>query len=172
VVRLCRRIADRRPCRLIDVDGRPYLERYFLATLPGGGAIYLHRFLAPDPDRGLHDHPWPWALSLVLAGGYVEARGDPWGERRRRAVRPGRLNLIRGTTFHRIVALAAGEAWTLFAHGPRVKPWGFAVPCEPATAGELRVEGALARLAFDQPGQAPGWWRTAPVGREARRDRP
>jgi len=31
---------------------------------------YLHRLVASDPDRGLHDHPWPWAFSILLAGWY------------------------------------------------------------------------------------------------------
>lgn len=173
IARLCRLLADRRPCRLIDAGGRPYLERYWLCGLPGGGAVYLHRFLAPDDPRGLHDHPWRWALSLVLAGGYDEERGDCWRARTTRRLRPGALNLILGSTFHRVTGLPAGEAWTLFAHGARTKRWGFAVPRAPAIVeGELVHEASLARIAFDQPGQARGWWRTAPLGRAARRQRP
>lgn len=174
IAAFCRWLADRRPCRLIDVQGQPYLERYWLCGLPGGGALYLHRFLAPDDARGLHDHPWPWALSLVLVGGYDELRGDPWLVSSCRTVRPGRINLILGSTWHRIAALRGREAWTLFAHGPKTKRWGFAIPIGPIGAARgdgLTAETVMARIAFDQPGQAWGWWRTAAKGRDARRER-
>ncbi|WP_244260428.1 hypothetical protein [Burkholderia gladioli] len=51
-------ISSRLPCRIIADGNKPYLERYYLATV-FGVRFYLHRFVASDPDRGLHDHPWP-----------------------------------------------------------------------------------------------------------------
>ena len=69
-----RSISDRLPCRFIDgPKGEPYLERYYLIGLFGWHA-YLHRFVDSDPDRGLHDHPWGRAVSLVLSGAYREIR--------------------------------------------------------------------------------------------------
>ena len=62
-------------CRVIrGENNQPYLERYHLLHLPFGIHIYLHRFVASDPGRALHNHPWRTALSLVLCGGYEETR--------------------------------------------------------------------------------------------------
>ena len=62
-------------CRIINgPDKKPYLERYHLFKLPVGYQVYLHRFVASDPGRGLHNHPWNRAISLVLAGQYEEIR--------------------------------------------------------------------------------------------------
>ena len=54
------------PCRIISEGDQPYLERYYLMTL-FGWRFYIHRFVASDPDRGLHDHPWPKAYSIILS---------------------------------------------------------------------------------------------------------
>lgn len=129
-----------------DVPPKKYLSRWFLlggpetegmeAGLPKGWGLYLHCFHQSDDATALHSHPWRWALSLVLKNGYIEDRreglGVPIGgsvgalDRPvvRREVRAGRLNFLRGTTFHR-VDLDRGEAWTLFLVGPGVGDWGF-----------------------------------------------
>jgi hypothetical protein len=168
------RLTDRLPCRIIDGEqGEPYLERYYLAGLFGWHA-YLHRFVDSDPDRGLHDHPWNRAVSLVLTAGYDELRfaqaplqddadascpERPFPEPpiRTRQVRPWRLNLLRGTDYHRVVLRGGHPAWTLFLHGPRVKGWGF------LRAGRRRV---MARSAADF--RHRDWWLTAPTGRMMR----
>lgn len=111
------RIARRLPLREITADGEPYLERYFVCRVFGWN-VYLHRFLASDPDRGLHDHPWRLALSLILLGQYQELRRDGLHLRLW-------LNVIHGDTFHRVLVEDGAEVWTLFAHGSRVKRWGF-----------------------------------------------
>ena len=137
------------PPRIIfDQDGlSPYLSRYYLRgkpTMPDGstpfteagdpkpGAIwpkgdgigvYIHRFHRGDNDRELHNHPWRWAVSFVLAGGYWEERrvGDDVFVRE---VRPGHINILSANSFHR-VTLRDGDAWTLFVVGPKVSGWGF-----------------------------------------------
>ena len=115
-------------CRVIDgPDGRPYLERYHLTRLPFGYRVYLHRFVASDPGRGLHNHPWKHALSLVLCGSYRETRmlgaaADNTLHSRRLGA--GHVNLISGNVFHRIDLAAGGECWSLFVHAPRAKSWG------------------------------------------------
>lgn len=131
----------------------PYLSRYYLlggpfmadgsAPFDGMGdpkpgireperplAVFLHRFHRGDEDPELHNHPWVWSLSLILAGGYKEERRDglpPDGKPGAVAVRvhraPG-VNVIGHTTFHR-VDLLDGEAWSLFIAGPRAQDWGF-----------------------------------------------
>jgi len=166
------RFTNHLPCRIIDGEqGEPYLERYYLFGLLGWHA-YLHRFVDSDPDRGLHDHPWGRALSLVLTGGYDELRfarhpADPtrdagFAERplRHRYIRPGRLNRLRGTDFHRVVLREGRPAWTLFLHGPRVKGWGF------LRSGSFRP---MARDAGEF--RHRDWWRTAPKGRTVRAER-
>jgi hypothetical protein len=153
------RITDRLPCRLIDgPGGEPYLERYYLFGLFGWHA-YLHRFVDSDPDRGLHDHPWGRALSLVLTGGYREIRyADPASETtQERRIRPGRLNRLRGEDFHRVVLERGIPAWTLFLHGPRCKGWGF------------RRNGQYTEMARDAAEfRHRDWWKQAPNGRAAR----
>jgi len=103
-----------------DASGRPHPH----AIWPDGKiGLYLHRFHRGDDDGALHNHPWEWAVSFVLLGGY-------WEERRvgnrvvRHEVRPGTLNFISASDFHR-VDLRDGEAWTLFMVGPKSQGWGF-----------------------------------------------
>lgn len=114
------------PVRLIYVDGRPYLERYWLGRC-FGLTFYIHRFIHADGDRHLHDHPWR-ALALVLSGGYTEERLRGLDEdgplvviRRRSPWRPTPLGL---KSFHRIARMTPGT-WTLFIHASRQKGWGF-----------------------------------------------
>lgn len=124
---------------LIERGGKPYMFRYYLGAW-GRCAAFLHHIVASDPDSELHDHPHRWAIGLILAGGYREERlhrytrhlfGAPVGEDTCRIVRrfwPGRINFVRGTDFHRLTLVSGRDAWTLFIHGPRAKPWGFLRP--------------------------------------------
>ncbi len=160
--RLLYRLTARLPCRFIDGEqGEPYLERYYVFGGFGWHA-YLHRFVDSDPDRGLHDHPWRLAVSLVLTGGYDEQRPSN-GDFDRvlvRRIRPFRLNFLRGEDFHRVVLRDGRPAWTLFIHGPRVKGWGF------MQAGKLR---RMARDASEF--QHRDWWKKAPNGSAMRAGR-
>ncbi len=145
-------------CRIINgPDQTPYLERYHLFRLPFGYRVYLHRFVASDPGRGLHNHPWNRAVSLVLSGRYEEirmanAQGDH--EIHTRRISTGHLNWIDGSIFHRINLIDNAESWTLFVHGPKAKTWGF-----------LQIQGV--RHAFHDhdsllnQGSLPLWWKTA-----------
>lgn len=112
------KIAMGRPCKVIHDKREPYLERYFLFNF-FGLRFYLHRFVASDPDRGLHDHPWPWAISFILVGKYLEIlRG------RTRIVKW--FNFITGDRFHRVILEENQEVWSLFIHpNSDVKEWGF-----------------------------------------------
>jgi hypothetical protein len=156
IERLLFRLTNHLPCRVIDGEhGEPYLERYYLFGLTGWH-VYLHRFVDSDPDRGLHDHPWSRAVSLVLTGGYDELRADRAGAVNSRPIRPGRINRLSGETYHRVV-LRGRPAWTLFAHGPRAKGWGF------LRDGQYR---AMARDAGEF--RHRDWWKQAPNGRAVR----
>jgi hypothetical protein len=157
------------PCRLINGgDGSrtkmaPYLERYFLATLLGC-YVYVHRFVGSDPDVGLHDHPFMWSFSLILAGSYVEVTVRGFSENgfiiKTHRFRPCMLNLIGPYKVHRVVA-DRGEAWTLFVHGPRVKSWGF-----------LRPAGEYLKFTKHPTLGDPNdpWWETTPRGRDSDRE--
>lgn len=117
-------LTARLPVKVIGRD-EPYVEWYHVATLPifGGLRIQIHRFVRSDPD-GLHDHPWGWSRSFVLAGWYLEERRDLT-----RVRAAGTTYGMSGDTFHRVILPeGARECWTLFVHGPYVKHWGFMVP--------------------------------------------
>lgn len=150
-----------RPCKIISEAGRPYLERYFVCAFLGI-RVYLHRFVGSDPDRGLHDHPWRWAISIILRGWYYEATRS--GTRQVRW-----LNFLTGDTFHRVI-LSPGplagvhtpaEVWSLFIVPAKdVKVWGF-----------LRDKGQRGQVftPFDYGtgGKPAQWWKHAPKGRDA-----
>lgn len=115
------------------------------SKLPFG--IYLHRFHRSDEDRELHNHPWRWAVSLILSGGYVEERkanmpkGWPlvFQRTRKRVFVPGDINRITSNDFHRVELLDSCQVhaadgscevgfehtWTLFVVGPKFQGWGF-----------------------------------------------
>ena len=136
------------PPRVIkDRQGKtPYLSRWYLvggAKNPSGRPafnaegnpdeetefrpgihVYLHRFHRSDDDDAPHNHPWRWAVSFVLAGGYSEERRTKDDRVVRRDVRPPAINVIRHTDFHR-VDLYEEDAWSIFVAGPRIADWGF-----------------------------------------------
>lgn len=177
IERILRRVADRLPCRIISAEpGKPYLERHYVATVLGW-RIYLHRFVESDPGRGLHDHPWASAVSLVLKGWY-------WEQTRAGVRRVRWFNRLSGDTFHRVIlprqwartgrlgadgqqvwarSKDAQPCWTLFAHrAAYVKAWGFLEPVQ----GE---GGAQLWRSHDYPADGTAssgeWWKTAPLGR-------
>lgn len=130
----------------------------------------LHHYLRSDPDRGLHDHPWPWAVALPLAGGYVEHRltGVPMGTMAYAALRrrPFRFYRLTGHDFH-AVRLAPGQtSWSLFFTGTNdVKPWGFLRPLVGPRDANVVGAGVTYAGHMNQDGNHTPWWRTAPLGR-------
>lgn len=154
------------PCRLITIEGNPYLERYYIGKI-FGITFYLHRFVSADTERNVHDHPWGWAFAIVLAGGYKEERlqyfdlkRDGWVSKTRNIHR-GKINIINAPVFHRI-GDAKPETYTLFVHGPRTKGWGF-----------LRLVKDEPIVMYHQPYDvkaSKGWDKTAPKGHCAGRE--
>ncbi len=132
--------------RVIDApDGSPYLERFVLwgrvSDDPGFWLVnvWLHRIHCPDADRATHNHPWFWAKSLVLSGGYCERRTRYRGSMldvRRPSDRahafffrnPWHVYTLRPRDYHRIDYVRP-NTWTLFVTG-RTTPdgWGFLTP--------------------------------------------
>lgn len=166
------------PCRIISDDGVPYLERYYLGTL-FNVRFYIHRFVGSDPARGLHDHPWPWAISLILSGFYYE-------ETRSGLRKVKWINRLTGDSFHRVILSGnyvreelkdmgytdalprEKECWTLFFHyAEYTKPWGFLRKLE-AKADVGVVDTARLWVPHNYPkdggGSAGEWWRYVPLG--------
>lgn len=122
--------------KLIEVEGKPYLLRFYIkhnGLLPG---IYLHHFYQSDPDRDLHNHPWLWAFSIILTGGYYEERVVApiiWSMPELNQFEPSTFerkapgfNFIGRGVFHRVVLKDLKQgAWTIFVSGREVRDWGF-----------------------------------------------
>jgi len=127
-------------CRVIRGEhGEPYLERYAIFRSKFF-SIYLHHFVASDPDRGLHDHPFRWNASLILSGYYYEvvaAGRDTDKPVESYTVKRNTWDFLTFDSYHRhrVVLLSSHrqpqDCWTLFMHGHRSKGWGFY-----ATSGE------------------------------------
>lgn len=150
-------ITNRLPCRIINDGDRAYLERYYLGRM-FGWTFYLHRFVGSDPERGLHDHPWIRAYSIVLAGSYFEVtrsgtRHVKW------------FNRLTGDSFHRVVLPEGSRGtWTLFFHGPYTKPWGFMR--EIVSGGVAMLLWVPHKYQTDEASGAERWWDKAPKGRD------
>lgn len=153
------------PCRLITVKGEPYLERYYLGRLFGMTA-YLHRFVSADGDREVHDHPWKFAMSFVLCGGYVERRMLSMSHKevdgvitKLRRVRVGMPNVLLPTSFHQIVSVRP-NTWTLFIHSKPFKKWGFVKKESPEV---------IVYYAYQYKQDVRGWHVTSPLGKDSGR---
>jgi hypothetical protein len=68
------------PMKQINIDGKPYLQRYYVGTFMDGPDLWLHRILTGDGERHLHSHPFNFSTSM-LAGAYTEEYLKPDGEK-------------------------------------------------------------------------------------------
>jgi hypothetical protein len=188
--RFLHRLAGRLPTRIIhaetsadDPRRTPMFERshVFTVRLPFVGAVtcYLHHYLRSDPDE-MHDHPWPWAVSLPLAGGYLERRLVKIAQGRivSRLIRrlpfmPYRLD---GFDFHSVVVEPGKTSWSLFFVGAHdVKAWGFLREGVVATAGvapAAEINGVWYEGYSNPDGNHTPWHLTAPKGAELERAAP
>lgn len=117
------------PSYSIRNHGNEYLRIHYLLGEPPAWAdaswlgwmpftIYLHHFERGDLDDEFHTHPWTWARSLILTGGYIEEIMRSAGDTAWRLSRAGSVNRIDFRTVHRIDGLL-GDTWTLFVCGGR-----------------------------------------------------
>jgi hypothetical protein len=132
VASLLGRLSAHLPCKVIKgPGGAPFLERYHLLRIPVVDfQLVLHRFVASDPARGFHEHPWLFGVLLILAGSYdqlrmarIDAPPSSHSQTRRTA---GSIEILESRSLHRVLLDPGDDAWTLFNIGPRYKRWGFA----------------------------------------------
>jgi len=102
--------------------GIPYLTRWYLLGQDRENRkwpvnLYLHCFHSSDESIP-HNHPWRFAISLILKGRYLEFRNGVC-----RVFRAGNINFIRRDDYHYVKL--GKPVWTLFLAGPRVGRWGF-----------------------------------------------
>lgn len=131
-------ITGNMPCKLIKLSGKDYIERYYVGSL-FDYVYYLHRYLDPDGERHVHNHPWKKGYSIILLGWYVEqvvldlcSKVGGSGCITEITFRRW-FNTVHGNTFHCIIKVKP-KTWVLFFHnGPALtfgnhgahKGWGF-----------------------------------------------
>ena len=135
-----KRYAASRPSWTFDKKRPEYATRYLVLDIPLF-TVYLHNIKTPDTRNQLHDHPWRWCFTLILAGGYTEDRlvnfdpAQPVGlNLKLKRLRPGHITWLKPTTFH-TVSQVSPDTWTLCVHGKKCKRWGF------LTCGVKEIEG-------------------------------
>jgi len=116
-------MTEGKPCRVIEINGEPYLERYYMGEVQAAGGEkcqhWLHRFLRNDSERHLHTHSWE-ATSSVLCGWYVEQLPDCLQLRQ-----PGTWHRITFATLHRVAAVAPNTWTSLLVRPDRRDTWEF-----------------------------------------------
>lgn len=184
------KLANKLPARDIrhpagSNNARPYLRRFYLGTVCGI-RFYLHHFVDSDPD-GLHNHPWRFGGSILLAGVYREERRFCRGDMARKV---NLVNWVHGDTLHRVVVPpelsgvvfdldASGYhnyrvtkpwlgVWTLFWHTKKVMTWGTLHPMQDDLSKKL---GWSHVYSVEEPEYAiteghSDWWKIAKTGRE------
>lgn len=185
--KLLERITLRLPIRPIYHAGGLYLKRYYVGTI-FGVRIYLHHFLLDDPD-GLHNHPWKYGFSIILAGWY-------WEERRWEMRKIRWWNVVNADCLHRVclghkhvwddkahdkypLIKLDSSVWSLFFHTARVCDWAFIRPL-PAhwdnkvahaeiRGGDICIDNISCTATYhgvykEKPTPFSDWHKTAPTG--------
>lgn len=167
------------PCRIIQRDGQPYLERYFVSDdyydrfLCIPGYTYIHRFVGGGEDEALHDHPWPCS-SDILHGHYTEKRLVDANTISERKLTPVNRNIINLYQPHQICN-PAPETWTLFRTKNRERSWNFYTPIAGENAYKMiNYKDYLNQHDRDSAGQRArfDWWNAnnCPTGSTADRE--
>lgn len=110
-----------KPDVVIGSDSKPYMFRWYVLPRNRWLNIYLHKFLADDDDRALHDHPWP-SMSIMLKGAALEMLPGC-----SRLIVAGDVVFRTAEHKHRLVVIDP-PTWTLFITGSKVRDWGFWCP--------------------------------------------
>ncbi len=117
------RLAARLPCKTLYGQNGAYLSRHRVLDVRFL-KVFLHHFHRGDEDYELHNHPWLFAVSLILVNGYCEWRRPNEGRIKPVVFLPGALNFIWPGTYHR-VDLLGPDVWSIMVAGPSVQDWGF-----------------------------------------------
>lgn len=177
-------LTDRLPARLIQDDGVNYMIRFYLFTM-FKRRFYIHMFLASDPDRGIHNHPWRKAWSFILLRWYFEELRGPSNQtgmasKGRRVRKVKWFNSLTADTTHRVILPDDKPVWTLFVHTVGdVQEWGFFERKQDDQTivlrsnddgwgeGETMPPATEIYTPFKYPGgvKNSAWWKTAPNGR-------
>jgi hypothetical protein len=116
-----------------DATETPMLTRYWIGSVLGWTAV-LHEWHRADEYIHPHNHPWRNAISFVLCGEYEEQRVTFVSRDAFRLAmmdrRAGSASIIGSEVFH-VVTRVEPETWSLFLHGPKVRPWGFLTQASP-----------------------------------------
>jgi hypothetical protein len=143
---------DHWPSFTISKDGIPYLTRFYVLLRDWVyGNIFVHFFHRSDMDMGvnglglLHNHPFRWSVSFIIAGGYREERRDLNGVVYTRLVKPFTFNFISNDVFHRVDLLDEKKGcWSIFITGSRKdSSWGFWDRTTNVFTPWKEVEGAI-----------------------------
>jgi quercetin dioxygenase-like cupin family protein len=112
----------RAPDEVLDhAEYGPYLEKRLVERFEDGSARWVHRFIRPDADYEMHDHPWD-NRTYCVSGGYWEVvPGDS------RWIGAGDVHERLATDFHRVDFVGELPV-TVFDHGPKRQGWGFLGP--------------------------------------------
>lgn len=149
------------PVRVHGVGDHRYMERYFVYQ-NDDYRVLVHRFMQDDDDLGPHDHPWPFGISVLLAGTYNEVYVTNPATREtilnHRGM--GSLGLLNNSDLHR-VTLPRDErdqmidCWTLFIHANHYpKGWGIWVDAH--REGEEAFAELSGRRAYRSQGLGRG----------------
>lgn len=117
-------------------DGLIYLRRwtllrfsktFFLWKILGIAdyRIYLHKFLASDHTKCLHDHPND-LISFIFWNGYEEQYWDAKQRKEITAVyKAPCLRKFLASHTHRVTLLGGNIAWSIVLMYPKKREWGF-----------------------------------------------
>lgn len=149
----------RKPSAVIHDDDGPIMYRWHIVPRNSMGGVYFHIQVRSDSIiRGPHDHEYDSFSTMIGGGPYTERQFyiddrynggpqlrecEPWGM----TFRVGQTTHRRAAQLH-YIELPPGVPYsmTIFAHGPRIRKWGFAnqdgtwVPAE--AVGEI-VDGTV-----------------------------
>lgn len=107
------------PMKIIPIDGKPYLERYFVGFDEKGNQMWLHCILRSDSERWLHTHPFK-CMSTIVHGWYREQHKTV-----EKVYEQGDVNRITENTLHRITE-AMENTWSYLVVEPgRAETWKF-----------------------------------------------
>lgn len=141
------------PCKTIDINNKPYLNRFFVSQDVDGTQEWLYEYVCADSEPHLHSYPWQ-AISTVLSGGYMEESQGEDGAKKRRFYGLGAVKNIQARSTYCITKVFP-STWTLLGvdtHCRREQTaadWLATAPRPECANSNMQHPGS-----FD-------WWKTA-----------